>query len=78
MTIGIIRSLQLVGTLVIAGPVGMVGIFSLLDGEYGIAAFFLTAAVGLVLVSEFVYVRLTDRTVGRIRRLKNFRRGGNE
>lgn len=75
MAIGIIRSLQLVATLTVAGPVGLVGVFSLLDGEYALGAFFLGAAIALVVVSEYVYVRLTDRTVGRLRRLKNIRGG---
>lgn len=76
MTVGIIRSLQLIGTLVIAGPIAMVGLFNLLDGLYLQGVFFLAAAVGLVAVSEYVYVRLTDRTVGRVKRLKNIRGGG--
>lgn len=73
MAIGIVRTLQLVGTLVVAGPIGLVGLFNLLEGEYVLAAFFLSASVGLVLLSEYVYVRLTDRTVGRLRRLKDIR-----
>lgn len=72
---GIIRTLQLVATLVVAGPVGLVGVFSLLEGRYTHGVFFLGAALGLVVVSEYVYVRLTDRTVGRLRRLKNVRGG---
>ncbi len=73
MAFGIVRTLQLVGTLVVAGPVGLIGVFSLLDGRYGYGIFFLAAAIGLVVVSEYVYVRLTDRTVGRLKRLKNVR-----
>jgi hypothetical protein len=73
MALGIIRSLQLVATLVVAGPVGLVGVFNLIEGHYGLGLFFLAAAAGLVVVSEYVYVRLTDRTVGRLRRLKNIR-----
>lgn len=75
MAVGIIRSLQLVATLIVAGPVGLVGVFNLLEGEYALGAFFLGAAIALVVVSEFVYVRLTDRTVGRLRRLKDIRGG---
>lgn len=75
MAIGIIRTLQLAATLVVAGPVGIVGVSSLLKGRLLFGALFLAAAVGLVLLSEFVYVRLTDRTVGRLRRLKNVRGG---
>jgi hypothetical protein len=75
MAIGIIRTLQLAATLVVAGPVGLVGLFNVLDGEYVYGAFFLAAALGLVALSEYVYIRLTDRTVGRLRRLKNVRGG---
>lgn len=75
MAMGIIRSLQLVATLVVAGPVALVGVFNLLEGQYGLGVFFLAAAVGLVVVSEYVYVQLSDRTVGRVRRLKNIRGG---
>jgi hypothetical protein len=74
---GIVRTVQLAATLVIAGPIGMVGLFSLLETQYTRGVFFLAAAVGLVVVSEYVYVRLTDRTVGRVKRLKNIR-GGSE
>ncbi len=75
MALGIVRTLQLAATLVVVGPVGLVGLFNLLGGEYALGAFFLAAAVGLVFVSEYVYLRLTDRTVGRVRRLKNIRGG---
>jgi len=68
MALGIVRTLQLAATLVVAGPVGMVGVFNLLEGRYGLGVFFLAAAVGIVALSEFIYVRLTDRTVGRLRR----------
>jgi hypothetical protein len=53
----------------------MVGVFNLLDGLYPQAAFFLAAAIGLVVVSEYIYTRLTDKTVGRVKRLKNIRGG---
>ena len=75
---GIIRTLQLVGTLVVAGPVGLLGLFNIFEGAYALGAFFLLAAVGLVVLSEYVYVRLTDRTIGRLRRLKNIRSKDNE
>lgn len=75
MAIGVIRTIQLVATLVVAGPIGLVGVFNLLEGEYALGVFFLGAALGFVLVGEYVYVRLTDRTVGRLRRLKNVRGG---
>ena len=73
MTFGIIRSIQLVATLMIAGPVGLVGVFNLIEGRYALGVFFLGAAIGLVVLSEYVYVRLTDRTIGQLRGLKNIR-----
>lgn len=73
MALGIIRSLQLLATLVVAVPVGLVGLLNVLEGRYGLGLFFVGLAVGLVVVSEYVYTRLTDRTVGRLRRLKNLR-----
>ncbi|MFO7927473.1 MAG: DUF7533 family protein [Halobacteriota archaeon] len=75
MAIGIIRMLQLAATLVVAGPIALVGVLNVLEGQYALGVFFLAAAFGLVGVSEYIYVRLTDRTVGRLRRLKNVRGG---
>jgi hypothetical protein len=75
MAFGIVRSLQLIATLVVAGPVALVGVLNVVEGRYAIGAFFLAAAVGLVVVSEYVYLRLADRTVGRVKRLKNIRGG---
>jgi hypothetical protein len=71
--VGVIRSLQFLATLVVAGPVAMVGVFNLLEAQYLLGGFFLAAALGLVAVSEYVYVRLTDRTIGRVRRLRGYR-----
>jgi len=73
MALGIVRTLQLAGTLVVAGPVGLVGVFNLLEGRLVLGVLFLAAALGLVGVSEYMYIRLTDRTVGRLRRLKDLR-----
>ena len=73
MAMGIVRSLQLLTTLVIAVPVALVGVSTVLDGRFLLGAVFLGMAVGLVAVSEYVYARLTDRTVGRLKRLKNVR-----
>jgi len=73
MALGIVRTLQLAGTLVVAGPVGLVGVFTLLEGRLAPGVLFLAAALGLVGVSEYMYIRLTDRTVGRLRRLKDLR-----
>jgi hypothetical protein len=75
MALGIVRSLQLIATLVVAGPVALVGVLNVLEGRYPLGAFFLAAAIGLLVVSEYVYLRLADRTVGRVKRLKNIRGG---
>ncbi|WP_178915764.1 hypothetical protein [Natronomonas gomsonensis] len=75
MAFGIVRSLQLIATLVVAGPVALVGVLNVIEGRYALGAFFLAAAIGLVLVSEYIYLRLADRTVGRVKRLKNIRGG---
>ncbi|CAI48557.1 uncharacterized protein NP_0932A [Natronomonas pharaonis DSM 2160] len=69
MTLGIVRTLQLAATLVVAGPVGLVGVFNLIEGNHLHGVAFLAAAVAIVAVSEYVYLRLTDRTVGRLRRI---------
>lgn len=74
MTIGIIRMIQFAATLVVAGPVALVGVFNVLEGRYALGIFFSrprSASLG----SASIYVRLTDRTVGRLRRLKNVRGG---
>lgn len=75
MAFGIVRSLQLIATLVVAGPVALVGVLNVTEGRYALGVFFLAAAIGLVLVSEYIYLRLADRTVGRVKRLKNIRGG---
>lgn len=73
MTVGILRSLQFVATLTVAGPIAVVGGFNLIEGQYLHGGFFLAAAMGLVVVSEYLYVRLTSRTAERVSRLKNYR-----
>ena len=73
MAPGIVRSVQLVGTLVVAVPLGLLGVLTTLEGRYATGALFVAMAVGLVVVSEYVYTRLTDRTVGRLKRLGNVR-----
>ena len=70
---GIVRTLQFVATLVVAAPIAMVGVFNLAEGQYAHGAFFLVAALGLLGVSEYLYVRLTRGTVGRVGRLKGYR-----
>ncbi len=73
MALGIVRSLQLLVTLVVAVPVAVVGVITALEGRYATGAFFVTMAVGLVGVGEYLYTRVTDRTVGRLKRLTNVR-----
>ncbi|MDR9382083.1 MAG: hypothetical protein RI560_10510 [Natronomonas sp.] len=75
MVLGIVRTLQLAATLVVAGPIGMVGVFNVLEGRPALGAFFVLASLGLVLVSEYIYIRLTSRTLGGLRRVKNVRGG---
>ena len=70
MALGIVRSLQLLATLVVAVPVGLAAVSNLLEGRLLLGGLFAALAVGLVVVSEYVYARLTDRTVGRLRRLR--------
>ena len=74
---GVIRSLQLLATRVVAGPVAVASVFNFLEGEYVYGVVLLAAAIGLVVVSEYVYLRLTDRTIGRVKRLTDIR-GGSE
>ena len=64
---GIVRSLQLLTTLVIAVPVALVGISTVLDGRFPLGAVFFGMAVGFVAVSEYIYARLTDRIVGQLK-----------
>lgn len=71
---GILRSAQLATTLVVAGPVGLVGVFNLVDGNLLQGLAFLGLALGLVVLSEYVYLRITDRTIGRLSGLRGGRK----
>ena len=64
---GIVRSLWLLTTLVVAVPVALVGISTVLDGRLPLGAVFFGMAVGFVAVSEYIYARLTDRIVGQLK-----------
>lgn len=75
---GIIRTLQFVGTLIVAGPVALIGVFLALQGQYQLAAVFLGVALGFVVVSEYLYLQFVDRTVGRLKRLTHIRGRSNE
>lgn len=70
---GIMRTLQFVGTLVVAGPVALIGVFLAFEGQFRQAAVFLGVALGFIIASEFLYLRVLDQTVGRLKRLKNIR-----
>lgn len=70
---GLLRSVWQLTTLVIAGPATVVGLLALLDGRYPEGALFIGLAVTFAAISEYAYVRLTGRTVGRLRRLVTFR-----
>lgn len=74
---GLIRTLQFIATLVVVGPVALAGVFNVISGQYFLAAVFFGLAVCIVVVSEYMYVRVTDGTVGRLRRLRTIR-GDNE
>ena len=67
MAMGIVRSLWLLTTLVIAVPVALVGISTVLDGRFPLGAVFFGMAVGFVAVSEYIYARVTDRIVGQLK-----------
>lgn len=71
--VGIIRSLQLVGTLVAAGPIALMGVITISTGGVVRGVVFLGFAVGIVLVSEYMYVRIVSGTVGRMKRLGGLR-----
>jgi uncharacterized membrane protein len=73
VALGIVRSVQLAATLVVALPVAVVGVLTVLDGRYATGAFFVAMAAGLVVISEYIYTRLTDRTMGRLERLRIIR-----
>ena len=66
MAMGIVRSLWLLTTLVVAVPVALVGVSTILDGQLLLGAVFFGMAVGFVAVSEYIYARVTDRIVGQL------------
>lgn len=72
MTVGVVRWLQGIATLVVAGPLAMVGVIMLLDGD-PVGAAFVVLAVAIVALSEYLYLRLRRGTVGRLRRLVPWR-----
>ncbi|MFD1511779.1 DUF7533 family protein [Halomarina rubra] len=54
MARGIIGTVQLVATLVFAIPVGLFGVMQLVDGNELFGGLLLVAAVGMVLVEEYL------------------------
>lgn len=69
----ILRWLQLLITLIIAIPIGLVGVFNLIDGNYIHAIAFFGFSFGLVLLSEYIYIRLRSRTIGRLKRITQWK-----
>ena len=67
MAMGIVRSLWLLTTLVIAVPVALVGVSTVLDGQLPLGTVFFGMAVGFVAVSEYIYARVTDRIFGQLK-----------
>ncbi|PSQ15036.1 hypothetical protein BRD02_07660 [Halobacteriales archaeon QS_8_69_73] len=67
MAMGIVRSLWLLTTLVVAVPVALVGVSTILDGQLPLGTVFFAMAVGFVAVSEYIYARVTDRIFGQLK-----------
>ncbi len=67
---GVLRSLQLVLTIVVVGPIAVLGLLTLADGEYVQGMFFVAAAIGLLGLSEYIYLRITDRVRSRLTRFR--------
>jgi hypothetical protein len=66
---GLVRSLWQLTTVVVAGPAAFIGLLALLDGNYPEGALFIGLAVAFAVVSEYAYLRVTGRTIGRLKRL---------
>jgi len=67
--VGIVRSAQLVVTLVTIAPFAVMGLFSLYTGDLAVGTAFLGFALAVVLASEYLYLRLVSDTVGRLKYL---------
>jgi Ethanolamine utilization protein EutJ (predicted chaperonin) len=67
---GLLRSLWQLSTLVVAGPVAVVGFLNLLDGQVAIGGLFIGLALAFAGVSEYAYARATGGTLGRLRDLR--------
>lgn len=67
--IGLIRSAQLIVTLLVVAPMGLMGLFNLYTGHVTLGILFLGFAAIAVGLSEYVYGRLVTSTVDRAKRL---------
>lgn len=70
---GLVHSVWQLTTVVVVGPAIVVGALAILDGRSQTGLLFIGLALAFALVSEYAYVRLTGRTVGRLRRLVTHR-----
>ena len=70
---GLLRTLWQLTTVVVAGPAAVVGLLAVADGRYPTGALFVGLAVAFAVISEYAYVRVTGRTVGRLRGLMSDR-----
>lgn len=66
---GLLRSLWQLSTIVVAGPVAVVGLLNLIEGRYPTGVLFIGIAIAFAGVSEYAYARVTGGTLGRIRDL---------
>lgn len=67
---GLVRSLWLVTTVMVAGPATLVGLLHIADGQFPEGILFIGLALVFVVVSEYAYRHFVDRTVGRLKRLR--------
>ncbi|MFB6361190.1 MAG: hypothetical protein ABEH59_07685 [Halobacteriales archaeon] len=66
---GLLRSLWQLSTLVVAGPVAVVGLLNLFEGQVVTGALFIGLALAFAGVSEYAFARATGGTLGRLRDL---------
>lgn len=56
---GLIRSVWQLTTVVVAGPAALVGLRTLLQGDYAVGALFVGLALAFAVLSEIAFVRVT-------------------
>jgi hypothetical protein len=66
---GLLRSLWQLSTVVVAGPVAVVGMLNLIQGRYVVGTLFVGLALAFAGVSEYAYAKFTGGTLGRLRSL---------